>query len=65
MHDQAKRSLVSPDEQPAVGFDPDRHLRRVHNMAGHQRVQFPHAGQPSAIRRVARMLPSWSSTHRS
>ena len=35
-----------PDQQPAVGLDPDRHLRRFLGMGGHQRVQFPHSGQP-------------------
>jgi hypothetical protein len=27
-----------PDEQPPVGLDPDRHLRRVLGMGSHQRV---------------------------
>jgi hypothetical protein len=34
------------DQQPPVGLDPDRHLRRFLGMGGHQRVQFPHSGQP-------------------
>jgi hypothetical protein len=34
------------DQQPAVGLDPDRHLRPVHDMGSQQRVQYPHPGQP-------------------
>jgi hypothetical protein len=35
-----------PDQQPAVGLDPDHRLLRLVGMGGHQRVQLPCPGQP-------------------
>ena len=34
-----------PDQQPAVGLDPDRHLPGLVSTTGHQRMQLPHPRQ--------------------
>jgi hypothetical protein len=54
-----------PDEQPAVGLDPDRHLRRVHTWAATSACSSATPARPSGTRRAARTLPAWSSRHRS